>query len=160
MTDTIKNFINRIHTRPVITFRLLAERLGVPYLEERRGERRLGHRLKEVSDEEAIKQGLFPTRRFRSPTGEILETNEWPPTNYEQLTDEVWSRDNFPTSYNTIQEAVQKLPNGIKAMYFHLVSLTLVLVAPDGELVGVRKSIFCSEDDFAAFDVLKKVTTH
>jgi hypothetical protein len=156
----IKAFIGHIHTKPVNTFRELAERMGVPYLEERRGERCLGHRLKDVSDEEAIKQGLFPTRRFRSPTGEILETNEWPPMNYEQLTDEVWTHDNFPTSYNSIQEAVQKLPNGIKAMYYHLVSLTLVLVAPDGELVGIRRSSFRDGAEIADLEVLKKVTTH
>jgi len=155
----LQAFIDHIHTGPASMAKELAKRLGVPYLEGRQGERLLGHRLKEVSKEDAIKQGLFPTRRFRTPTGEILETNEFPPMDHEQLTEEVWTKENWPTSYNSIREAVRKVPHGITAMYFHMPSLNVVLVAPDGELIGIRRTSFYDEVQVKALRSLKKAAT-
>lgn len=140
--------------------RTLAANLGVPYLEEREGERLLGHRLKEVSREAAIEQGLFPTRRFRAPDGTVLETDEFPDMSYDQLTEEVWTKENWPSSYNSVQEALQKVPDGITAIYFHKPSLNLVLVAPGGELVGIRRTAFYDPVEVQALDLLKKAIQH
>jgi hypothetical protein len=135
----------------------LAKRLDVPYLVERDRERLLGHRLREISDEEALKQGLFPTRRFRSPTGEILETDEFPTMDHDQLTEEVWTRENWPTDpNNTVLEALQKVPRGITAMYYHMTTLNLVLVTPEGDLIGIRRTALYDKDEVKALDRLKK----
>jgi hypothetical protein len=138
----------------------LAKRIGVPYLAERDHERLLGHRLKEVPQEEAIKQGLFPTRRFRSPTGEILETDEFPTMDHEQLTDEVWTHENWPTDpNNTVLEALQKVPHGIIAIYYHMTCLNLVLVTPERELIGIRRTALYDRNEVQALNRLKKAAT-
>jgi len=134
----------------------LAKRLGVPYLKERNREMLLGHKLIGITRDEAIKQGLLPTRRFRSPTGKILETNKFPTMDYEQLTDEVWTRNNFPTSNNSVLEALQKVPNGIIALYWHMTSLNIVLVSPYGDLVGIRRTALYDKNEIKALDRLKK----
>lgn len=121
----------------------LATHLDVPYYEDR-DERLLGHRLKTVPVEEALKQGLLSARQFRLPSGAILETNEWPDILFEPgvefLTEAVRTKDNYPDSYNNVLEAVQKLPHGITGVYFHVRSLNLVLLGPMGEKVGIRAS--------------------
>jgi hypothetical protein len=138
----------------------LAERIGVPYLAERDHEKLLGHRLKEVPKEEAIKQGLFPTRRFRSPTGEILETDEFPTMDHEQLTEEVWTRDHWPTDpNNTVLEALQKVPHGIIAIYYHMTCLNIVLVTPERELIGIRRTALYDRNEVQALNRLKKAAT-
>lgn len=122
----------------------LAIRLDVPYLEDRSGERMLGHRLKEVPEAEAIEKGLLLTRQFRFASGEILCTDEWPERLFKeenmQLTEEVWTKDNWPDSYNSVGDAVAKLPNGITGIYYHKPSMNLILVGPHGEKVGIRST--------------------
>ena len=117
----------------------LGQKLDVPYMEEREGEKLLGCKLKEGHEGE-----LFPTHRYRFPSGEILCTNEWPERlvkeKAEQLTEEVWTKDNWHNSFNDVEGAVQKLPNGIVGVYFHRPSMNLVLVAPGGEKVGIRST--------------------
>lgn len=117
----------------------LCTRLGIPYLEGREVEKLLGHRLSTTPKEEAIAQGLLPMRRFRLPSGDVLDTDEWPPQG-DQLTEEVWTRDNWPDSFNDVGGAVAKLSAGVAAVYFHRQSLNLVLVAPDGTKVGIRST--------------------
>ena len=138
----------------------LAKRIGVPYLVERDYERLLGHRLKDVPEEEAIKQGLFQTRRFRSPTGEILETDKYLTMDHEQLTEEVWTRDNWPTDpNNSVLEALQKVPHGIIAIYYHRTCLNIVLVTPERELIGIRRTALYDRAEVQALFRLKKAAT-
>lgn len=134
--------------------RALAAHLGVPYLEKREGERLLGHYLidpaqrytrllpdREKIRDEAVQQGnLLPTRRFRMPNGEILDADTCPDMKAEQLTEEAWSRDNWPTSCNDVEGALGRLQYGITGVYYHRPSMNLVLVDPAGERVGIRST--------------------
>lgn len=129
--------------------RHLAQRLDVPFYEDR-DERLLGHCLKEdlrrfqeLRDKGMLDASeLFPTRRFRFATGEILCTNKWPDRLFkeenEQLTEEVWSHDHWPDSCNDIDGAIDKLPSGVTGIYWHAPSLNLILVGPGGVKVGIR----------------------
>ena len=122
----------------------LCQILDIPHLKERESERLLGHRLREVEREEAIEQGLLPTRRFKFPDGRVVDQDEFPKLseNADQLTEEVWTQDHYPDSYNDILEAVQKLPHGVVAAYYHRGQLNLVLMSPTGEKVGIRRTAF------------------
>lgn len=119
--------------------RALAVRLNVPYHEDREGERLLGHRLREVPREEAIEQGLLSQRRYRLPGGDLCDTDEFL-SGAEQLTEEVWTRDNWPTSYNDVPGAIGRLQHGIAGVYFHRPSMNLVLIDSMGEKVGIRST--------------------
>lgn len=120
----------------------LCYRLNIPYSEDREGEILLGHRLKETSLEEALEKGLLPTRRFKASDGRILDQDDFPtPINdYEQLTEEVWTRANWPDSFNDVSEAIQKCGDGITGAYFHRPSLNLVLLDKVGKKVGIRST--------------------
>jgi len=54
--------------------------------------------------------------------------------------DAVWE----PDSYNSVEEAVRKLPHGITGTYFHRRSMNLVLLGPLDEKVGIRSTSFLS----------------
>jgi hypothetical protein len=129
----------------------LCQRLDVPYLEDREAEKFLGHRYTKESlkgttggNEGDVEGPLLPTREFRFPNGELLQTNEWPKRLFdehaEQLTEEVWTHDNWPDSYNDVQKALQKCAHGITGVYFHWPSMNLVLLNASGEKVGIRSS--------------------
>lgn len=76
---------------------------------------------------------------------------------HEQLTEEVWTREHWPTDpNNTVLEALQKVPRGITAMYFHMTCLNLVLVTPEGDLIGIRRTALYDKDEVKALDRLKK----
>jgi hypothetical protein len=87
----------------------LAEMIDVPYQHGRETDAFLGHRLKEVPREDAIAQGLLllPLRRFRRGD-EVIDIEGFPPAieTWELLTEEVWSKDNWPDSFNEPVEAV------------------------------------------------------
>jgi hypothetical protein len=145
----------------------LCAMLEVPFLDDRCDEHLQGHRLKEVKREEAIAQGLLPTRRFKFPDGRVVDQDEFPKMSEDadQLTEEVWSKDNWPDCYCTILEAVQKLPHGVTADllsrgaeehgYFHKHSLNL----------GIRRTQFeiptrsMLADRIAPLASLKKAAT-
>lgn len=126
----------------------LAQHVGVPFYEDRR-ERMLGHCLREKvgvyrrrSLAEIDVSELLPTRQFRFKSGEVLCTNDWPSRLFEeeneQLTEEVWTYDHWPDSYNDVEGAVAKLSKGITGVYWHASSLNLVLLGAQGERVGIR----------------------
>jgi hypothetical protein len=115
--------------------RALAVRLNVPYHEDREGERLLGHRLKEVPLGVAIE--LLPSQRYRLSNGDVSQRYE---SGAEQLTEEVWTRDNWPTSYNDVPGAIRKLQHGIAGVYYHRPSMNLVLIDTMGEKVGIRST--------------------
>lgn len=145
MTDAIKSFGAMLSGQGNICIQLgkaLCHRLSVPYHEAREEERLLGHRLREVPAEEALKQGLLPTRRFKFPDGRVLDQEEFPPVDlqYDTLTEEVWSHDNTPDSYNDVTSAVQKCSHGITGVYYHRPSMNLVLVNAAGEKIGIRST--------------------
>lgn len=139
----------------------IAKRLEIPWLESRKGELLLGHRLKEISREEAIKAGLLPTRRFRLVGGLTVDQDEFPPLEQieEQLTEEVWTRGNWPSVLLSIPEAIQRVPNGVIGMYYHVPSLCVVLVAPDRSLIGIRRTSFSISYELQALNTLKRVAT-
>jgi len=131
--------------------------LDVPYHEDRETERLLGHRrmrqqtLEDRSriygapdNDDRLEGPLLPTRLFRMPDGQELAQDEFPPldSGAEQLTEEVWTRDHYPDSYNGILEAVTKLPHGVTGGYYHRGQMMLVLISPTGERVGIRRAEF------------------
>jgi hypothetical protein len=133
----------------------LALRCQVSYHEDRESEKLLGHRRTKILKggirsgpggvgEDELEGPLLPTREFRFPTGELLQTNEWPKRIFvehaEQLTEEVWTNDHSPDSHNDIQEAVQKCTHGITGVYYHRASMNLVLVSASGKKVGIRST--------------------
>lgn len=125
--------------------RSLATRLGVPYVAERESEKLLGHCYRDASREEALKQGLFPTRRFKKRCdGSILETDDWPSPlrEFDQLTAEVWTRDNWPDNVNDVAGALGRCTTGITAVYYHRPSMCLVVIGASGEKVGIRSTAF------------------
>lgn len=133
----------------------LAHRCQVPYHEDRETEKLLGHRLTKVpvegsttgsrdasaNDDDAP---LLPTRVFCFPNGELLHTNEWPKRLFDehavQITEEVWTHENWPDSYNNVQDALQKCAHGITGVYYHKPSMNLVILNVTGEKVGIRSS--------------------
>ncbi len=156
----------------------LCARLGVPYLQERESERLLGHRRTKtlrggfrkgaMASMDELEGELLAEREFRFPNGELLRTNEWPKRLFEekaeQLSEEVWTKENWPDSFNDAKEAVAKLPNGITGVYYHRPSMNLVLVGPTGEKVGVRSTaimtpmIGIDRDHVFALGALKKAS--
>jgi hypothetical protein len=140
----------------------LCKRLDVPYLEGREEDRLLGHRLMTVPEEEALKGELLPTRQFKFASGEVLCTNEWPERIFEedaeQLTEEVWTRENRPDVMGQASEMVRKLPDGIVGAYVHLQSMCLVLVCPTGLKVGIYVNSQ-SVRGWEPLGVLKKAAT-
>lgn len=122
--------------------RAIAGMIEVPYREERESDAFLGHRLKEIPQDEALARGLLlPLRRFRRGE-EVLDIEGFPPVNedWDQLTEEVWSKGNWPDSFNDPVEAVNRLPDGVAAIYYHGPSMNLVLVGARGEKVGIRST--------------------
>jgi hypothetical protein len=133
----------------------LALRCQVPYHENREVEKLMGHRRTKIlmggirkgpggPSEDELEGPLLSTREFRFPTGELLQTNEWPKRIFdehaEQLTEEVWTHDHGPDSHNDVQEAVQKCAHGITGVYYHRPSMNLVLVSASGKKIGIRST--------------------
>lgn len=144
----------------------LAQRVGVPYHEDREVERMLGHRLLSVPKEEAIKQGLLPTRQFQLPDGTVVAEKDVPAhwfNEAKQLTDEVWTKDNWPDNCNDVNGAIQKLTHGITGVYYHRPSMNLVLLGPMGEKVGIRATTLIGPQglmrDAGRFGLLKKAAS-
>jgi len=136
--------------------RALCALLEVPYYEDRESEKLLGHRrvrqealegsspVHGARSENTLEEPLLPTREFLLPDGSILCTNVWSevPADAKQLTEEVWTRDNYPDSYNSIPEAVSKLQHGVKGGYYHKSQANLVLISGTDEKVGIRRAEF------------------
>jgi hypothetical protein len=159
--------------------RALCAMLEVPYHEDREDEQLLGHRrVRQVvledtshtlgaSSEGDLEGPLLPAREFLLPDGEILRTNIWSevPSEAKQLTDEVWTKDHYPDSTNSIQEAVSKLQHGIKGGYYHKSQANLVLISATDEKVGIRRTEFTVPtsamlaDRIAPLSFLRKVAT-
>lgn len=157
----------------------LCKLLDVPYYEDRGIEQLLGHRYmrKDIlegnsriygsSTDDRLEGPLLSMREFLLVNGDILRTNDWKliPSDAKQLTEEVWTRDDYPDSYNNIVEAVNKLSYGITGAYYHKSQANLVLLSPTGEKVGIRKTQFMMPtrsmlaERIAPFSRLRKAAT-
>lgn len=128
----------------------LAAGVGVPYHTERESERCLGHRLLNGHPESNRKRDddveYLPRPLYRLGADVVETVSGDPPSvdgrfhDVEQLTEEVWTRDNWPDSCNSVALAVAKLLEGIIGVYYHRPSMNLVLVGPQGEKVGIRST--------------------
>ncbi len=147
----------------ILVGKTLAEKLGVPYYEDRITERFLGHRMK-GQPESAFVDG--PRYVYK---GELRDT--WPndpatgkpvPMYEAQIaTEEVWSRDHWPHTADDATAALKHLPDGkITGIYYHGPSMTLVLLHPGGLKVGIRAAALLHPKlgpDKAAIAALEKL---
>lgn len=121
--------------------RVLAQKVGVPYHEDRLVERFLGHRFRDKPETPFVDGPRYGYQ------GEVLEA--WPNNpetgkpaamhEVQFLTEEVWSRDFWPNTADDVAVAVNRLPDGqITGLYYHGPSMTIVLLHPGGVKVGIR----------------------
>ena len=121
--------------------RTVAQKIGVPYYEDRIVERFLGHRLKEKKDAPFVEKPLY------RHNGEVVEV--WP-TNPETgkplamhqaevITEEVWARDHWPNTADDVPHGIARLPDGkVAGIYYHGPTMCLVLLHPGGLKIGIR----------------------
>lgn len=131
--------------------RSLADRLGVPFYEDRT-ERCLGCYLQEEKNVWRTRslepgQTLLPGHLYRygdSVVDEAEMRRRWSAGAFpdEQLTEEAWTHDHWPDTSNDIPEAVAKLSKGVTGIYYHGASMNLVLLGADGARVGIRVTAF------------------
>lgn len=128
----------------ILIAKTLAQKIGVPYHEDRIHERFLGHRP--ISKPGEPERPLADKAIYKY-NGEITEV--WPTEpktgaplalhEVEFITEEVWARDYWPNTADDPVKALEHLPGGkIEGMYYHGPTMTIVLLSPSQLKVGIR----------------------
>lgn len=119
----------------------IAQQIGVPYHEDRLVERFYGHRMRgqpETPFLEGPRYGyegqVYDAWPNDPETGKPAEMHR-----VQFLTEEVWGRDFWPNTADTVTDAIRRLPDGkITGIYYHGPSMCIVLMHPGGVKVGIR----------------------
>jgi hypothetical protein len=147
----------------VLMAKALAERLGIPYHEDRLVERMMGYRLKATPNAPLLDGHRYKYNGAVHEAWPIDPATSKPAEMHEVefLTEEVWTRDHWPNTADDVAAAVARLPDGkITGLYYHGPSMTIVLLHPGGLKVGIRAGSIIDPKltaDKVAIEALKRL---